>query len=157
MDAGKSDAAQTWLLLESLLTDLTHTEVPASPRTNLSPLPLTSPKLPHSASAPAAIPTVAQVLPEHPARSYSADGSGPYAEPGSRSGATPSSRHSSHKSRTYSSSTHSLASVDKGYLSPLRTTPVSSTTSSPRHSTTPLPSLSSSVSTAVLALGALGL
>ncbi|KIP08502.1 hypothetical protein PHLGIDRAFT_34968, partial [Phlebiopsis gigantea 11061_1 CR5-6] len=141
LDAGKPDAAQTWLLLESLLIDMVQQPpLSASPTSNLSPLPLVSPRLPHSTSAPAAIPTVSQVLANHPLRSVSADGPGPHDDMAPRPNTTVTSRRSSAKSRTYSSSTQSLSSADKGYLSPLRTTPVSSTTPSPHRPTTPLPS-----------------
>lgn len=145
LEAGKPDAAQTWLLLSSLLTDISPAD-PPTPTSHISPLPAVSPKLPHSTSAPAAIPTVGQLPPEQPARAFSVDSAGLY--PGDESRLpTPSSSRQSTKSRTYSSSTHSIASVDKGYLSPLRTTPVSSTTPSPHRPTTPLPTIPASVST----------
>ncbi|GJE95841.1 hypothetical protein PsYK624_120310 [Phanerochaete sordida] len=152
LEAGKPDAAQTWLLLASLLTDIVPAELP-TPTSHISPLPLplphVSPRLPHSTSAPAAIPTVGQLAPEHPPRAFSADHSSLYLGEDSRLPTPSSSRHST-KSRTYSSSTHSIASVDKGYLTPLRTTPVSSTTPSPHRPTTPLPTIPSSVSNSTI-------
>lgn len=119
----------------------------------MSHLPIISPKFPHSASAPAAIPTLTHLPPDHPMRSFSED---PYishvdrAAAGSRAGASSSSRSNGNKARTYSSSTHSISSMDKGYLSPLRTTPVSSTAPSPHHPSTPLPQASTSVQSSVM-------
>ncbi|KAI1785177.1 hypothetical protein LXA43DRAFT_929347 [Ganoderma leucocontextum] len=69
IDTGAHDAAQTWLLLVSLLTDIVTPPTPP-----LSPLPMSSPPLPHSASAPAAIPTISSVghTPHTPAPGRSA-------------------------------------------------------------------------------------
>ena len=135
LEAGKPDAAQTWLLLSSLLTDIVPVVVP-TPASHVSPLPFISPKLLHSTSAPAAIPTVDQLAHDHPTRAFTMDGITGRVSDDSRL-PTPSSKQST-KSRTYSSSTHSITSVEKGHLSPLRT-PVSSTTPSPHRPTTPLP------------------
>ncbi|EKM54156.1 uncharacterized protein PHACADRAFT_257792 [Phanerochaete carnosa HHB-10118-sp] len=147
LEAGKPDAAQTWLLLSSLLTDIVPAQVP-TPISHVMPIPFISPRLPHSVSAPAAVPTMGQLLPEQSTRSFSADGTGTLMGDDSRL-STPPSRHST-KSRTYSSSTHSITSVEKGYLSPLRTTPVSSTTPSPHRPATPLPTTPVSVSTSAI-------
>ncbi|THH21492.1 hypothetical protein EW146_g117 [Bondarzewia mesenterica] len=55
-------AAQTWLLLQSLLTPTTPTPLQSRPPTPpLSPLPLMYPTFPHSLSAPAAIPSTGGV------------------------------------------------------------------------------------------------
>lgn len=147
LEAGKPDAAQTWLLLSSLLTDIVPSQVP-TPTSHVMPLPFINPRLPHSVSAPAAVPTMGQLVPEQPARSFSADCTGTLVGDDSRL-TTSSSRHST-KSRTYSSSTHSITSVEKGYLSPLRTTPVSSTTPSPHPPAIPLPTTPTSVSTSTI-------
>ncbi|ETW85124.1 hypothetical protein HETIRDRAFT_424556 [Heterobasidion irregulare TC 32-1] len=55
---GRVQAAQTWMLLQSLLIPPTPTPSPSRPPSPaLSPLPMISPALPHSASAPAAVPS----------------------------------------------------------------------------------------------------
>ena len=150
-DVGKHDAAQTWLLLASLLTDVVP-QTTNTPAITLSPLPILNPKLPHSVSAPATIPantqdSVTPIL----TRPYPASlqlGASDYTSPGSKSTSSSiaTSRRGSEKSRTKSTS-----STGTGFLSPLRTTPASSTTPSPRRPTDPLPPLSSSLSTAVIA------
>ncbi|PCH44052.1 hypothetical protein WOLCODRAFT_76205 [Wolfiporia cocos MD-104 SS10] len=113
MEAGKSDAAQAWLLLRSLLTDLVQ---PAPADDVLSPLGPASPALTHSASTPASFPTLrslSSALPP-PSRSMSSDLEGL----GKRRDTSPAS--SSHHS-------------------PHRVTPTSSTTSSPHHPPSALP------------------
>ncbi|CDO68173.1 hypothetical protein BN946_scf184938.g25 [Trametes cinnabarina] len=123
-NAEAHEAAQTWLLLNSLLTDLT---VPPTPP--LSPLPLSHPPLPHSSSSPAAIPTVTTVSSPPPKRSMTADPSmysGPKNHsPGSRS------RYSDEK----------YPPSNSGHRSPRKVTPTSSTASSPRKASTGLPSV----------------
>ncbi|KAI0686851.1 hypothetical protein BC835DRAFT_1287288 [Cytidiella melzeri] len=146
-DAGKHDAAQTWLLLASLLTDVVP-QTTNTPAITLSPLPLLNPKLPHSNSAPASIPTITQIsdLP-NPSRAHSEDAhalGNDYNSPSSKS-FSGSSRRGSEKSRTKSTS-----SAGTSLLSPSRTTPASSTTPSPRRAAVLLPSLPASLSSSVL-------
>ncbi|CAL1708081.1 unnamed protein product [Somion occarium] len=130
--AGKQDAAQAWLLLHSLLIDL---NLPPSPTLSLSPLPLVPPQLPHSNSAPAAVPTTGHRIASTsvsvlPPRSISLDDQAH----GRRSSASPSSsRHSPEKPSAPSSVT--------GYLTPQRVTPASSVHSSPHHASSALPSV----------------
>ncbi|KAI0093423.1 hypothetical protein BDY19DRAFT_923627 [Irpex rosettiformis] len=148
-DVGKHDAAQTWLLLASLLTDVVP-QTTNTPAITLSPLPILNPKLPHSVSAPGSIPTIAQVSGQSdPIKAeHSPAPVNEYTSPGSKSvpGSVATSRRGSQKSRTKSTS-----SAGTGFLSPLRTTPASSTTPSPHCQTDPLPPLGSSLSTSVVA------
>ncbi|KAA1475838.1 hypothetical protein DENSPDRAFT_449486 [Dentipellis sp. KUC8613] len=61
---GRPDAAQTWLLMQSLIPPPAPAPSPSPsrpPSPPLSPLPLTSPSLPHSISAPAAIPSISNL------------------------------------------------------------------------------------------------
>ncbi|KAI0766904.1 hypothetical protein BD413DRAFT_567976 [Trametes elegans] len=129
LDAEAHDAAETWLLIESLLTDLI-----APPTPPLSPLPCNSRPLPHSASAPASIPTVNTIAgPVAPQRSMTVDASllakQKESSPGSRS------KHSDDK---YYRST-------SGHRSPQKITPTSSTASSPRKPSTGLPSVPAAI------------
>ncbi|OBZ65249.1 WD repeat-containing protein 24 [Grifola frondosa] len=127
IDAGNQEAAQTWLLVESLLTDLIAVAPPTPP---LSPLPFVNPGLPHSASAPAAIPTV------HSLQSSQA----PAPRSISVGVSTPS------KKKDDSPGARSKLSDDRpGYQSPRRGTPTSSTKSSPRRSVHALPPLSAAI------------
>ncbi|KAH9910400.1 uncharacterized protein BXZ73DRAFT_93801 [Epithele typhae] len=113
------EAAQTWYLLESLLTEIIPPPTPP-----LSPLPfVTSPPLPHSNSAPAAIPTVHSV-PQTPAP-HRASTSGKDRSPGSLEG----------KQRRSTS----------GHRSAHGTTPTSSNASSPRKSSIGLPSVPAAI------------
>ncbi|TFK81768.1 hypothetical protein K466DRAFT_501579 [Polyporus arcularius HHB13444] len=132
IDAGAHDAAQTWLILESLLVEVS---VPPSPP--LSPLPFATPPFPHSASAPAAIPTVHTLLqspvPTQPQRSATLDAS-ILAKQQNRS---PASR-SKHSDDRHPRST-------SGHRSPHGITPTSSTASSPRKSSTGLPSVPAAI------------
>ncbi len=145
------------MLLANLLTDVAPTETP-TPAITLSPLPLVSPRLPHSTSAPAAIPTLAHPLPTsntliHSVRSLSEDAHGPTngrESPGAKSSGSGPSLRRDEKGRTHSSASLSISSSGTGYLSPLRTTPASSTTTSPRRPTSPLPALSTSVTPSAL-------
>ncbi|KAL7280934.1 hypothetical protein ACG7TL_005883 [Trametes sanguinea] len=126
-NAGAYDAAQTWNLLESLLTDL---NLPPSPP--LSPLPLNNPPLPHSSSAPAAIPTVHTVNspPAPPQRSMTVDAS---LYPKQKDNSPGS--HSKYSDEKYTRRSNS------GHRSPRKITPTSSTASSPRKASTGLPSV----------------
>ncbi|KAH9941480.1 hypothetical protein B0H21DRAFT_546035 [Amylocystis lapponica] len=118
--AGKPEAAQTWLMLETLMTNLAP-ETPPTP-----PQAFTAPSLPHSISAPAGIPTVYSIPTPRPARSLSAEldvymKHQKDSSPGSRS------RHSDDKTGI------------PGYQSPLAMTPTSSNASSPRRPNSSLP------------------
>ncbi|TCD66714.1 hypothetical protein EIP91_001007 [Steccherinum ochraceum] len=124
LEAGKESAAQVWFLLGALLMDIvtppaTNMQTPA-----LSPLPFISPHLPHSTSAPAAIPTT------------SSSGRGTAAVTSPAPGTI--SHHS--PDRQPSASTSST-----GCLSPQRTTPASSTAPSPHRKSTPLPPLPAAI------------
>ncbi|EIW58869.1 uncharacterized protein TRAVEDRAFT_65085 [Trametes versicolor FP-101664 SS1] len=130
LDVGAHDAAQTWLLLESLLTDLVTPPTPP-----LSPLPITKAPLPHSTSAPAAIPTISSVgsgtpLPQ---RSVTVDPS-LYTK---QKDTSPGSR-SKYSDERYNRST-------SGHRSPHKGTPTSSTASSPRKPSTGLPNVPASI------------
>lgn len=152
--AGKFKAVQVWQLLASLLTNIVPSEAPTpTPTRSLSPLPFVSPRLPHSTSAPAAIPTISQSravptsLP-HLTRSVSES---VYGTPPSKNSngskshhTTPTSRNND-QGRTHSGTSLSISSSGTGYLSPQRPTPSSSTTTSPRRPASPLPPVSSSV------------
>ncbi|KAI0628217.1 hypothetical protein C8Q77DRAFT_1150372 [Trametes polyzona] len=130
LEAGAYDAAQTWLLLESLLTDLA---LPPTPP--LSPLPSSNPPLPHSTSAPAAIPTVSSITPgpPQPQRSMTVDQSllakQKDSSPGSRS--------------KYSDERYTRSS--SGHRSPHHGTPTSSTASSPRKPSSTLPTVPAAI------------
>ncbi|OSD00134.1 hypothetical protein PYCCODRAFT_1414786 [Trametes coccinea BRFM310] len=126
-NAGAYDAAQTWNLLESLLTDLNLPPIPP-----LSPLPLNNPPLPHSSSAPAAIPTVHTVNspPAPPQRSMTVDAS---LYPKQKDNSPGS--HSKYSDEKYTRRSNS------GHRSPRKITPTSSTASSPRKASTGLPSV----------------
>ncbi|KAI0741856.1 hypothetical protein C8Q80DRAFT_1196599 [Daedaleopsis nitida] len=132
MTVSAHDAAQTWSMLESLLTELTTPPTPP-----LSPLPFANPQLPHSASAPAAIPTVGTLpqtpAPPRPPRSVTSDGTSLVRHkdrsPGSRS------KHSDDRRRPSTS----------GRGSPHGITPTSSTASSPRKSSTGLPNVPAAI------------
>ncbi|EJF60586.1 hypothetical protein DICSQDRAFT_87772 [Dichomitus squalens LYAD-421 SS1] len=135
IDAGAHDAAQTWLLLASLLTDIVTPPTPP-----LSPLQRASPQLPHSASAPAAIPTVSSLtqppqtpLSGHPVRSATADATG-LAQAKERSPGS-LSKYADDRHRRSTSSHRS----DRGI------TPTSSNASSPRKPSTGLPSVPAAV------------
>ncbi|EMD38736.1 hypothetical protein CERSUDRAFT_112461 [Gelatoporia subvermispora B] len=124
-NVGRHDTAQTWMLLHNLLEDILPEAPPTPP---LSPLPgIVNPGLPHSMSAPAAIPTVHTLPPPipQPARSMSIDAD----VPSSKKDSSPGSR--SKRSGDRPSPSHSR--------SPLKTTPVSSTASSPRRANASLP------------------
>ncbi|RPD58851.1 hypothetical protein L226DRAFT_493796 [Lentinus tigrinus ALCF2SS1-7] len=125
IDAGAHDAAQTWLILESLLT-----EVSVPPTPPLSPLPFNNPQLPHSTSAPAAIPTV-HSLPHSPV---------PQSQRSMTVDATILGRQKDHSpgSRSKNSDDRHPRSTS-GHRSPHGITPTSSTASSPRKSSTGLP------------------
>lgn len=137
MDAGKDEAAQAWLLLRSLLTE--YRQPPSPTVDSLSPLPLVSPQLPHSNSAPAGVPTTGhrsnQTSISLPPRSISVDNH-VYSRNSSESPAS-SSRQSPEKP--------SAPSSVAGYLSPRRITPVSSATSSPHRPPSILPPVPSSI------------
>lgn len=124
--AGANEAAQTWLLLESLLIDLVTPPTPP-----LSPLPLANPQLVHAASAPAVIPTVA-TLPQTPAPSHS-----------HRSATVDPFVLAKHKDTSPGSlskrSDDRYPRSTSGHRSPHGVTPTSSTNSSPRKSSTGLP------------------
>ncbi|OCH91390.1 WD40 repeat-like protein [Obba rivulosa] len=122
---GHHDAAQMWIMLKALLVDI----IPGAPPTPpLSPLPdLVNPGLPHSVSAPAAIPTLNTLMSPVPqtARSVSIDAEALL----SKKDSSPGSQ--SKRSIGRPSPSHSR--------SPLKTTPVSSTASSPRRANASLP------------------
>ena len=130
--AGANDAAQTWLLLESLLIDLVTPPTPP-----LSPLPFANPQLAHSATAPAAIPTVGTLpqtpAPPHPQRSVTADATTLVKHKDSSPGSL--SKHSGDRHRRSNS----------GHRSPHGITPTSSTASSPRKSSNGLPSVPAAI------------
>lgn len=122
MDAGKIEAAQTWFLLENLLTDLVP---PSPPPTSVHQA---APALSHSISAPAAIPTLTSIQPitPHPQRSMSTN------------------HDSTIKHKDKSPGSLSKNSDDRpgsSKQSPQRLTPSSSTTSSPHHTSSALPQL----------------
>ncbi|KAI0351880.1 hypothetical protein OH77DRAFT_1498292 [Trametes cingulata] len=126
LEAGAFEAAQTWQLLESLLTDLTMPPTP--PR---SPSPPSNPPLPHSTSAPAAIPTVGTISgPTPPQRSMTADAT-----------MLSKQKDSSPGSRSRYSETRS----NSGHRSPRKITPTSSTASSPRKATSALPTVPAAI------------
>ncbi|KAI8974589.1 hypothetical protein BD414DRAFT_498136 [Trametes punicea] len=130
VNAGARNAAQTWLLLESLLTDLT-----SSPTSPMSPSPLNNLPLPHCSSAPAAIPAVSAVagMPPTPQRSMTVDA----AILSGRKESSPGSR-SKHSDERYHRS-------NSGHRSPHKITPTSSTASSPRRSSIGLPSVPAAI------------
>lgn len=150
--AGKYSAVQIWQLLASLLTDIIPTEVP-TPTRSLSPLPFVSPRLLHSATAPASIPTVTHPgsmtsLP-HTMRSASEtlyDSMSMQHSPGTRS-------NNDDRMKTHHAASLSISSTGTGYLSPQKHTPTSSTTTSPRRPSSPLPPppMSSSMVTSAFA------
>ncbi len=129
IDTGAHDAAQTWLLLASLLTRIVTPPTPP-----LSPLPTSSLPLPHSASAPAAIPTITPLpltaMPERPATvDATILGQVKDRSPGSLS-RYPDERH--RRSTSGHRSTHGI-------------TPTSSNGSSPRKPSTGLPNVSAAI------------
>ncbi|KAF9807356.1 hypothetical protein IEO21_08250 [Rhodonia placenta] len=118
----KIEAAQTWFLLENLLTDLVP---PSPPPTSVHQA---APALSHSISAPAAIPTLTSIQPitPHPQRSMSTN------------------HDSTIKHKDKSPGSLSKNSDDRpgsSKQSPQRLTPSSSTTSSPHHTSSALPQL----------------
>ncbi|OJT12907.1 hypothetical protein TRAPUB_10538 [Trametes pubescens] len=130
LDVDAHDAAQTWLLLESLLTDLVTPPTPP-----LSPLPITKAPLPHSTSAPAAIPTINSAASGTPLpqRSITVDPS-LYTK---QKDTSPGSR-SKYSDERYNRST-------SGHRSPHKGTLTSSTASSPRKPSTGLPNVPASI------------
>ncbi|KAI0929589.1 hypothetical protein AcV7_005082 [Taiwanofungus camphoratus] len=129
VEAGKYEAAEAWLMLESLLTDLAADVFP----TTLPSLRYASPGLSHSVSAPAAVPTV-KTLPAstpHPPRSLSSDAD----ILNKRKNNSPGSRSKLSDGRPETSCQQS----------PHRITPTSSTTSSPRRSGSGLPQVPASI------------
>ncbi|PIL25467.1 hypothetical protein GSI_13357 [Ganoderma sinense ZZ0214-1] len=129
MDIGAHDAAQTWMMLASLLTDIV-----APPTPPLSPLPTSSPPLPHSSSAPAAIPTISSLTHTAlPGRSATVDATvlAPVKDrsPGSLA-KYPDERHRRSTS---------------GHRSPHIITPTSSNGSSPRKPSTGLPNVPAAI------------
>ncbi|THH27980.1 hypothetical protein EUX98_g6214 [Antrodiella citrinella] len=118
MNAGKESAAQAWFLLAALLMDIVTPPVINTQTPALSPLPLISPHLPHSTSAPAAVPTLSA--------SNRGTAAGSNTNPGN------SSRHSPDRQ-------HSASASSTGFLSPSRTTPASSTAPSPHRKPVTLP------------------
>ncbi|KAH9855271.1 hypothetical protein C2E23DRAFT_774286 [Lenzites betulinus] len=130
LDIGEHEAAQTWLLLESLLTDVSMPPTPP-----LSPLPLGNPPLPHSASAPAAIPTINPTSPgaAPPQRAMTTD-----------SPRLPVQRDSSPGSRSKYSDERYIRS-NSSHRSPHGGTPTSSTASSPRKVSTTLPTVPAAI------------
>ncbi|KAH9931931.1 uncharacterized protein B0H18DRAFT_1083425 [Fomitopsis serialis] len=123
LDMGKTEAAQTWLMLQSLLTDLVA-EVSMTPSAASQAIR----DVPHYASAPAAIPTL-QTVPNRalPQRSMSTDTSG---------AAKSESRSPSSLSRE-----NLEGPIVMGRRSSRPETPASSTASSPRKSSNSLPQL----------------
>ncbi|TFK48866.1 WD40 repeat-like protein [Heliocybe sulcata] len=120
---GKVEAAHTWLLMASLLTDLVPQAPPTPP---LTPTSLISPPLPHSMSAPASIP-ILKKAPRSGMSSRRASSSDPAAqhEPSSRSPSRgPGSAHGSEHTT---------------YPPQRRNTPASSTSPSPRKVNVALP------------------
>ncbi|KAH8107815.1 hypothetical protein BXZ70DRAFT_912770 [Cristinia sonorae] len=139
IDVEKDSAAQAWFLLGALLMDIvpppsTRVQTPA-----LSPLPLVSPHLPHSTSAPAAIPTTSSsrqgsagiITSPHLNRSVSVDAKSRGLGLNSPVPGT-ASRHSPDRGST-------------GFLSPQRTTPTSSSAPSPHKKSINLPPLPASI------------
>ncbi|KAM5544402.1 hypothetical protein V8D89_002062 [Ganoderma adspersum] len=129
LDTGAHDAAQTWLMLASLLTDIVPPPTPP-----LSPLPTSSPPLPHSSSAPAAIPTITS-LPHTalPGRSATVDAT-VLAQAKDRSPRSLSKYPDERHRRSTS-----------GHRSPYVITPTSSNGSSPRKPSTGLPNVPAAI------------
>ena len=132
VDTGAHDAAQTWLMLASLLTDVVTPPTPP-----LSPLLVSSPPLPHSASAPAAIPTVSSLgHPVHaqtPGRAATVDATV----------LAQAKDHSPGSLSKYPDERHRRST--SGHRSPHGITPTSSNGSSPRKPSTGLPNVPAAI------------
>ncbi|KAI0082042.1 hypothetical protein K474DRAFT_1671564 [Panus rudis PR-1116 ss-1] len=137
LNVGKHDAAQAWLLLQSLLVDVRPAVTTTTSARSLSPLPIVSnPGLPHCTSAPAEIPTTNRLSSAtsttlaHQMRSVSVD---EHMRPHRKTSGSRST--SSRQSPEKPSAPSSIA----GYLSPRRITPASSAQSSPHRGAVSLP------------------
>ena len=132
--AGAFEAAQTWFMLESLLTNVV--EEPTPP---LSPLPLANPPLSHSASAPAAMSTLGALPltpgPPHTLRTVTSDATTLVSIARKSSSPGSISKHSDGKPRRSTS----------GHRSPHAATPTSSNASSPRKPSTGLPNVPAAI------------
>ncbi|KDQ51501.1 hypothetical protein JAAARDRAFT_210996 [Jaapia argillacea MUCL 33604] len=136
-EVGKEEAARTWLLMGSLLTDLMPDAPPTPP---LSPLPDDNHGLPHSFSAPAAIPML-ETSPPPGGFGKRASSSDPTIYTGNANGGGNGERLLARGKRSFERYGEDNYS---GYTSsPRRGTPNSSASPSPHTQHTPLPPLSS--------------
>ncbi|KAL6299508.1 hypothetical protein BKA93DRAFT_805989 [Sparassis latifolia] len=115
IEAGEYGAAQVWTILENLLTDLINT----SPTSHLAVQPCATIGLPHSISAPAAIPTLTSLQPSTPLapRSLSTDAESVHKNVKEVSPNT-SSRHRDDRQGSLSHSPHRLTPTPSPASSP---------------------------------------